>query len=116
MLRTSEEDPALTVHWFGHIKPAKFDKMEKSLWRPTWFQPKDARIYYAAGILHSEHVPYTNVNTSTNVRESDVICWDLKLTKDWHMNIDSAHRCLIAINQVIQDLPDPGDGIKFRSL
>jgi hypothetical protein len=116
MLRTSDEDPKLTVHWFGHHTETNVSKLSKATWQPCWLQPRNDVIYYKGGILHSEHTPYTNDNTGQEILESNIICHDIKLTKDWKMTADSARRCTIAIEQAIQDLPDSADGARFQRL
>ena len=95
MLRTSEEDPALTIHFHGRYSKAKLDDLSTCKWLPTWFQPRDGNIYHKGGILSSSHTAYTNNNTEEIIHESNIICHDLKLTKDWKLSADSARRCHI---------------------
>ena len=116
MLQTSEDDPVLTLHWWGNMNVIELDRVSKVKWYPCWFQPRNAKIYYKGGKEVGQHVAYTNLLTEETIHESDIICYDLKLKGNWTMRAESADRCLIAIDQVIQDLPDSGGGVNFNSL
>jgi hypothetical protein len=112
--RSNEDNPNLVVHWCGHFKPVKVQDIAKCHWLTTWIQ-RDERIYYLKGRLHHDHVPYTNTHTAETVLQSNIICSNMKLNSKFQLQKESATRALIKIEQLIQDLPDDEDAVKFKN-
>ncbi len=59
---------------------------------------------------------YYGETTGEEIRESDIICYDLKQNDKWHLWKDSTQRCLISIDQCIQDLDSDEDVTKFQRI
>jgi hypothetical protein len=83
--RSNENNANLVVHWCGHFKPAKIENIFKCKWLTAWIQPRDEMIYYQRGRLHHDHMPYSNVHTAEIVLNSNIICSNMKLTKDFQL-------------------------------
>ena len=116
MTRTSTTNPEITVHWHGNKEHLPVESIGTFKCRPSWYQNTDKRNYYLEGRLSSTHSPYTSLITGECLHESNIICQDLKLTKGWHLTSDSARRCLVSIDQCIQDYDGDGDVTKFQIL
>ena len=123
MLETTEDNPSLTVHWHGSRDDLDVEDLAKKLIFPMWFMPNliNPKLYYLSGRQHSSHVQYDNRLTKEPVHQSDIICANLTMKKKTKQNsgekltADSVRRCIIAIDQVIQALPENVDPAHFKS-